>query len=275
MTTLQTGIIHGGMASYAVAIVFLLLYIKDGLPRNSSIARAAIIAGMAAHIYVLLDIGVQHRGLPMANMLESSLFFSTVMMIVVLVIDLAARVPLLTVIAAPMVFCYLLSALTLLAPEEGAKRAEPSFAIAIHVTATLLSYVAFALAFISGIIYIVERRRLKAKSQTLLYGIFPSIEAVAKLNGRAVATGFILLTIGLFVGYFYGRHALMATAYWRYSPKVFLTTLTWAAYLVVMIMGFVPSARGRKVAIATTISFILVILTFWVTIFWKSFHDFL
>lgn len=278
MTPLQNGLLHAGVFAYALAVVFSIRYWKNVSARDMIVARLCVLAGCLLHLFVLLHIGVEHRVLPMSNMLESSVFMTTILMALVLLIDLFNRAPFITIVASPLAVCYIVCALALLSPPKGSERPDSNLIIDAHVLATMLSYAAFAVAFVTGLIFLIEERKFKAKSEILLYRVFPSIEAVQKINTRACIVGFLLLTAGIVVGYLYGRQAQKEGGMaddWRYSPKVLLTSLTWLAYLTLLALRLRPSFRGRKAMIASVLCFILVIATFWATVFWKDFHNFI
>jgi ABC-type uncharacterized transport system permease subunit len=142
----------------------------------------------------------------------------------------------------------------------------------VHVLVTLLSYGSFALAFISGALFLVQQRRLKTHAQSSVLTLMPSLETARKITTRALAAGVLLMTAGIVVGYLYGRsrsHHLPEG--WRVDAKVWSATLSWALYVAVFALSF----KGRRTAIASVAGFVVVMALFWIAAFYSNFHRFL
>ena len=277
MTVLQTGLLHIGMFLYALSFLIACLYISSGSNKHIRVVQILSVIAAILHSVMLLNIGVTNHYFPATNMFESFVFMSVILVFFALAIDKIRSMPIITIITTLLVFSSLVVVIALLTPSDSGrevvKEEVKDFLTWFHVAVTLLSYVAFELAFITGIIYLLEQRQLKAKSRQFLLGLFPSLEAVYRINVKSSIYGFLLLTLGIVIGYMKARD-LYTTNEWRMSPRVILTTLTWAAYLIVVIFIAIPKFRGKKVTVASVCSFVFVILTFWATIFWKDFHYF-
>ena len=70
------------------------------------------------------------------------------------------------------------------------------------------------------------------------------------------------------------RHVLGKGPEWRNDPKIYLTTITLAAYLAILILSGRPAFKGRRAALASVAGFFLVMTTFWASVFWSDFHRF-
>src|SRR2546426_687871 len=80
------------------------------------------------------------------------------------------------------------------APSEG-PAAPGSAWVGLHVLATLVAYGLFELAFIAGLLYLVEQRQLKGGAAAPLLGIMPSLETLYRLLLRSLEVGVALLTV--------------------------------------------------------------------------------
>lgn len=132
--------------------------------------------------------------------------------------------------------------------------------LALHVVLTLVSYGAFALAFISGIAYLVQDRQIKSHHPGKLFRKMPSLEILDKANTRSLFFGFMLLTLGLLAGFIWA-HAVGRT-FWIEDPKVAWASFIWVLYAFLLSMRVTARMRGRKVALISVFGFALVLISF-------------
>lgn len=133
------------------------------------------------------------------------------------------------------------------------------------VHASLLTVGAFCVgvSFVAGLMYLVQVRRLKAKQLPRSGWKLPSLEALERLNRRALVLGFPLLTVGLLIGLVLataikpGATALRSLL----DPKVISAILTWFVLGAVVLLQREPRLRGRRVVYLTTIAFVLLMFT--------------
>ena len=69
----------------------------------------------------------------------------------------------------------------------------------VHVISVLFAYASFALAFVLGLTYVLLFKEIKAKQLGFFYARLPSLQALDKMNGRAITVGWICLTVGVAV----------------------------------------------------------------------------
>ncbi len=129
----------------------------------------------------------------------------------------------------------------------------------IHITATLLSYLAFLGAFLSGVLFLIQERQLKRKTMGLLFHRLPSLDALDRFNFLAIGIGFALLTVGTIggmigVGVRFGR-------WWTGDPTEYVTVLLWASYLALWLTRLRATLRGRRVALLSILGFSLALFT--------------
>ena len=131
--------------------------------------------------------------------------------------------------------------------------------IAIHVACSLFSYLAFLVAFVAGLLFLVQERQLKRKTLGLLFHRLPSLDALDRLNFLAIGAGFGLLSAGLAFGVV-GVAAVFGR-WWTGDPKEVLTVLVWTAYLVLWLVRLRATLRGRRVALLSILGFSLMLFT--------------
>ena len=132
--------------------------------------------------------------------------------------------------------------------------------LAAHMLCSLLSYLAFLVAFVAGVLFLIQERQLKRKTLGMLFHRLPSLDALDRVNFVAIGAGFALLTVGAACG-FAGVKALLGR-WWLGDPKEYGTVLLWTAYLALWIVRLRATLRGRRVALLSILGFTLVAFTF-------------
>ena len=132
--------------------------------------------------------------------------------------------------------------------------------ILIHMVCTLLSYAAFLLAFVSGILFLIQERQLKHKHMGLLFHRLPPLEQLDRINFLSISAGFGLLSCGSILG-FVGAEQLRGR-WWTGDPKEVLTLTLWAAYCLLWVVRLRSTLRGHRVAVLSILGFSLVLFTF-------------
>ena len=70
----------------------------------------------------------------------------------------------------------------------------------VHVASLLFAYASFALAGVLGLTYMLQFKEIKKKHLGYFYTRLPSLQMLDAMNSRAVAIGWLFLTIGVVVG---------------------------------------------------------------------------
>jgi ABC-type uncharacterized transport system permease subunit len=270
---LDFALVQAAVLAFAAAFGLGFESVRRGRAGLMTAARVAAGVGVLVATAALLRRGGAMGAFPIVSRYETHLFIAAVVGAIALVLDLARRLPILTLAASPISFLSLLIGALLGAPEGAPAAVTQSPWAGLHVLAVLTAYGAFAMAFVAGLLFLIEQRELKAHAASTVLGAMPSLETFRRLTVGAVGVGLALLTAGIVVGYLYARRALQPG--WRMDAKVWSATLTWAVYIVVLAMSFVPAFKGRRTAMASVAGFVVVMGTFWVAAFWSNFHRFL
>jgi ABC-type transport system involved in cytochrome c biogenesis permease subunit len=115
-----------------------------------------------------------------------------------------------------------------------------------HVGVTFLGYGFFFGSFVSGALYLLQERNLRAKRWGPLYYRLPSLEALDIWGGRFVYVGFPLLTVGMAAGLMFAH--VTWQSFWQSDPKVIFTVFVWAVYGLYLLMRNVWGWGGRRAA---------------------------
>src|SRR3989338_7806293 len=132
--------------------------------------------------------------------------------------------------------------------------------VIVHTISSLLSYVAFLVAFGAGALFLVQERQIKRKRMGVLFHRLPSLDQLERINVSAIGFGFGLLTIGLSLGVIVSR--LLRGVWWSADPKEILSATLWLCYLILWLARLRATMRGRRVAMLSVVGFALVLFTF-------------
>ena len=203
-------------------------------------------------------------------MFESISFFAWSIVLVCLVLSLTYRTNLLNAFVTPVIIILIFGAFFSSRKIVPLKPVLQSYWFGLHTFFAFLGYAAFTIAFISGIMYLLQERQLKSRKPGCALHQLPSLNILDLMNYRCIFGGFLFLTIGLATGYFWARQAAVQ---WGNDPKVIWSFATWMVYLILLHIRRTSAMRGRKVAYLSIIGFLLIIVTFLgVNIFSKGLH---
>jgi cytochrome c-type biogenesis protein CcsB len=122
----------------------------------------------------------------------------------------------------------------------------------IHVVTAFLGYAAFALAFGTAILYLVQERRPRAA--------LPSQAQLDHLLYRATVLGFLLLTLGILTGAVWAESAW--GRYWSWDPKETWSLITWLVYATLLHARLLKGWQGRRIAWLAVVGFMAVLFTY-------------
>jgi len=263
-------LIHTAIATLAVAAGFGFLAVRR--QSGGPLQGARILAGVAALllIAVLVRRGMELDKAPLVSRFDTHLLVSLLLVAAALGLDLLRSMPILTIGALPLALASLILAAATGEPQDPAAPFASTPVAGVHAVLILLSYVAFAVAFVTALLYLIEQRQLKAHGSPASLGLMPSLETSYRMTRRSVVAGVIFLTGGILCGYLYAREKL--TPGWRMDPKIIVTSAVWLGFLIVAVLGAVPSFKGRRTAVASALCFVISMAASWISSFWSGFH---
>jgi ABC-type transport system involved in cytochrome c biogenesis permease subunit len=133
----------------------------------------------------------------------------------------------------------------------------------LHVGFAFIGYATFAVAFATSVMYLLQRRQLKAKkSFDSLFNRLPSLEVLDDLNQKLINLGFPFFTIAIGAGIYWAHESKILGPNWPNDPKVVFTVITWLLYAALFHIRLLSVARGKRVAHLTIIAFVFIVLTF-------------
>ncbi len=257
---------------FASAIVCVLELFKS--TRTSSIIMFSLAAaGFAFHTANIIARYVISGHIPITNLHEASSFFSWCIVLIFFFIEYRYRLGLLGSFIMPVVFVLMLSSSMLPRKIEPLSPVLRSYWLGIHTVLAFVGDAAFAMAFVMGIMYLIQEHYLKSKHLGGLFERLPSLQILDEINYKLITLGFPLLTLAIITGALWAESAW--GTYWRWDAKEVWSLITWFIYALVLHVRLIAGWRGKRAAILSIIGFGVVLFTFFgVSLIMKSVHSF-
>ena len=245
------------MALYFAATVSFLAYLLRPSETLSNVSLGVTATGFAAHT---LALGARMSGateVSLPGFQEALSFFSWMLILVFLIVEFRHHLHVLGSFIVPLALVSLVSAAAL---PETAPALTPVFrTLWVHVTLSMLGTVGFAIAFVAGLMYLIQDGLLKSKRFNVLYSKLPALDFLDHLNQQSIVTGFPLLTLGIITGA--PSAELSRGSYLNWNPEQTGALVTWVFYFVVLMGRLTVGWRAKRAAYLTIIGFAGVILT--------------
>ncbi|MCX8110036.1 MAG: cytochrome c biogenesis protein [Syntrophorhabdaceae bacterium] len=242
-----------------LAIFFLhILYFavkKEGLVRLIwvflYITLALHTGGIIARWIDSYRIGIGHA--PLSNFYESLIFFSWSISFMLVLMKKRLSYPLITMFANLISLILIGYASISSGVEKNIQPLIPALQsnwLHIHVITCFISYAAFVVSFICGLLYFFNLTGARS----------PSRSTLEEINYRSVMVGFPMLTAGILTGSVWAHYAW--GSYWSWDPKETWSLITWIIYALFLHARFVRGWKGKRIAIISIIGFFSVIFTY-------------
>lgn len=227
----------------------LLGYVGYFVSKKNFIKLAAEImfyCGSAMSAAALFMIAAVSSRVPMANTYETMILFAfTLPVIYIFVIKKDSGKQ----IAAGLSFLglVLLAASSFLdaAPRPLVPALKSNW-LTVHVVLSFVSYAAFAVAFVSAIIFLASKNKDAPTADDMTY--------------RSILFGYPFLTLGIVTGAVWADQAW--GSYWSWDPKETWALITWLIYGAYLHMRISMGIKGTQSAVMAVIGFILVLFTY-------------
>jgi len=143
--------------------------------------------------------------------------------------------------------------------------------IIAHIVMIFTGYAALVLSFCASLLYLVGERALKSKRPGGMLNRLPPLETIDQIGYRSLLLGFPFMTLGLVAGSVVAQ-AKYGAVYFR-DPKVLLSVLMWAVYVLMLYTRWNSGWRGRRAAYLATFAFLAAVVA-WAANFFSVVHRF-
>jgi len=243
---------------YFTGTGFFLAYLVRRSEALSNVSLSITGLGFVTHTVALLARIFAGDHVPLSSSHDAMSFFSWALVLVFLLVEWRHRIHILGSFMLPLALISLISAAAL--PQEVPTLEPVLKAVWLHVILSILGTVGFAVAFVAGIMYLIQDRLLKSKRFNVLYAKLPPLDFLDYLNQQSIVLGFPLLTMGIIVGALSAEIAQGSFVNW--NPEQTWALVTWVFYLAVLLGRLTVGWRAKRAAYLTIIGFAGVILTF-------------
>ena len=246
------------LAFYAASGILTMLRLRQSAAEQAThpLNYTLMVCGFLTHTAFLYYRGQADRHCPLTNSFETTVFIGTWAAVLFIFIGrgLPTAFRFLGAFTAPVVLVLDLVALFGLDDQTHTFSKSHSAWVEMHAAIAILSYGAFALAFVAGLMYLVQERQLKSRKLSPSFLLLPSIEQLDVINHRLVLLGFGMLTLGMIGGFI----SYEIVGHWT-TPKIIWAIVAWALYAALLAARLGWSLRGRKIVLASMISFTLIL----------------
>lgn len=148
-----------------------------------------------------------------------------------------------------------------------------SLVLGFHVSTALLGYTAISLSAVYGLLYLMLYHEIKSSRFGVIYTRLPNLETLETLSHRAVAFGFVMLTVAILIGVLWLPVVFREISY--LDPKLVGTIMIWILYALALMAKRKSGWQGRKTMIISLVGFAFVFLSMIViNLYLSSFHTF-
>ncbi len=248
-------------ALVAATVLFLggfvhaLLSLRRGTYRHSWTAFGLIAAGFLCQSLFLYWRGKVLGRCPITTPYELLTFTGWAMTLFYFLVGSAYRLSLLGAFTAPLAFVLQFTAL--LKPDTPTSPGRPPGGMwtEMHATLSLLAYGAFGLAFVAGVMFLVQDRLLKKHTGMSLVWKLPPVHLLSRALKRLLVAGTLLLTAGILSAY---RMDTLPS-----SEKLVLVWAVWASYAILLTYEYQRGMSCRRAAQASVVCFLLAVVSLW------------
>ncbi len=245
------------MGIYFIATISFLAYLLRRSEALSKVSLGITAAGFVVHTIALVARMFASSAPSPPSVHEALSFFSWMLILVFLAVEFRHRIHVLGSFIVPLALVSLVSAAAL---PDTVPTLQPVFrTLWLHVTLSMLGTVGFAVAFVAGVMYLIQDRLLKSKRFNVLYTKLPALDFLDHLNQQSIVMGFPLLTLGIVTGAISAEFA--KGSYLSWNPEQTWALITWLFYFVVLLGRLTVGWRAKRAAYLTVIGFAGVILT--------------
>jgi len=237
-------------------------------PSDNNVSRFAmpllVLAWLALTASLVIH-AIQTGHIPATDMFEFSMSFGWGILTVVLVFRWRHKNDIISAACALVTFAILIYAFALPVQHQPLSPIlNQTWLLPLHVSCAIIAYGLFALGFVCGVLYLVERR----------YTVIPvpSPEILDRLGYRSALAGFCFMTAVIVVGSAWAKIAW--GSYWSWDPKETAALVTWLIYGFYLVTRLALGWRDKRSAWFLIIGFLAVLVTFFGNYFFSGLHSY-
>ena len=259
------------VALYGLSVLYSIFLWRKGFRQDNRVNYCLLLLAAGLHTVAMFKRGFSLSRCPVNNLYEATTFIAWTIVAAYLVLGAWSRLRFLGAFASPVLFAMGVFALM---PKLDVHGPKPDFSggwLSLHAALILLSYGAFGLSSVAGLMYLSQEHDLKFHKLRAILSRLPPIQRLELVMGRLLLTGFVLLTAGLVVGAVWLQ--LPPGMYYLNDWKVLWSIFVWVLYLVLLVLHWRFAQNGRRFAWGAVGGFAFILLTFWGSYLLSNIHN--
>lgn len=257
LSRIESTAFGAALVAYLLATALYFVFLVAKKERAGTLALWAMTAGFAAHTLSLVVRGTHAGRLPFTNQYEFAASFAWGIVLCFLIFARRFHFNALGTFVAPVVFLVIGYAAMQSREIHALMPALQSGWLGFHVSMAIISYGAFGVAFGVAMVYLFQKQ---LESSAFSRRHFPDASTLDLIIYRAVALGFLFLTLCMITGAIWAQKAW--GSYWSWDPKETWSLITWIIYAIFLHLRLNRGWRGRKSALFAVVGFICVLFTY-------------
>lgn len=259
-------------ALYALSFVNYLVHLLSPKHPFGKLATPVLAVTAAMHIGYCVLLGIRYGHHPMASVPEILCVVACALACVYLLIELWRKNRSTGAFVIPFVMILQMASAVGIDPSEDINPLLHDTLFGFHTGTVALSYAAFFLSAVYAVMLLLFQRSLRRKTFGVLFERLASMATLAKMNRGSALVGLIFMTLAIGAGVAWATRVLDGD--WL-NPKVIVTFVVWFAFGVAVLFHYGLRWSSRRVAIATLVGFVLMVLSSSViNIFLAGWHTF-
>lgn len=236
-------------ALYSIGLLHAILTLVRRRENLFRVALGAFTLGSVFHFVSIIEEGLINNRCPIGGVYETLSMGGFLLAVCYLFVHWRYRMASLSVFVFPLVFVMSLVA-TLGNPVT--TFTNPLLRetwLTVHIVLVLLGFAALLLTAGASLLYLFQERELKSKKPSKFYYRLPALGTLDELISRAMAVGFVLMTLAVVAATTWASIYLKSD--WIADPKIVISFFTWGVYMALVVLRTTAGWRGRKAALMT------------------------
>jgi ABC-type uncharacterized transport system permease subunit len=259
------------LGCYAVGLLYALVALTRTSDLLSKVALHAAYLGMVFHFVSLMESVILSGQIALASAHHSISLLGFLIMTVFMIAYLIYKTTSPGIVVFPLVFLLTFVAATGQQPFLVTSPGLRTGWLFAHIAMIFTGYAALFLSFGASLLYLLQEHSLKSKRSGGMLSRLPALEVIDEIGYRSLLLGFPFMTLGLIAG-----TVVAQSSYGRVNfldPKILLSILMWAVYLIMLYTRWSSGWRGRRAAYLATGAFVAAVVA-WAANYFSTIHRF-
>ncbi len=258
---------------YLVSFSMYLSYFREKGTQLASRIRLWSIIAITVHSVFLIVLSLRLNHLPVGNLYQVLTTLAWLSVLVYMFLEIRSKEMAMGVFFLPVIIILQAISNIFLDIDKPLAEVLANIIFEVHVVVLISAYAAFAISFITSIMYILLSREIQSKKLGIFFERLPSLEFFDNLSNQAINVGLVLVSTGILLGVYLGISVWEGQ--WVLDPKFLAVLVSWAIYFTHFVTRKAGGWQGRRAAIVSVVGFSWLLFSFIVVSqFLSTFHSF-